>query len=363
MNSGTSSVVPAQTIKSDASGFWSINLVPAASLVPAGTSYTVTRTYPRKYGGEVNISYIIVPPTGPVNFNSIVSSTPQAEPLSETELAYLLAHPDPFPQYLTQTEGDTRYGIGGGGSGPVDHTAITDWDAALAAKRLDQFTAPNTDLSVASHKITNLTKGTSSSDAASVQNITDHTGASDPHPQYQTSAEVSAQIAAEAPAGSGSIPDATSTVKGKLQLAGDLAGSGSSSASPKVALGGHSVSELGVPTADIPWGSRKITSLNTAATPANTDAANAGYVNTVAGTKLTVKAGGFNRWVQESAPTTGMADGDEWIQKSNAVLHIYNGTASAWIAAPGSGSKTTFLQATDPDPSNPNVGDFTVRLV
>jgi hypothetical protein len=80
-------------------------------------------------------------------------------------------------------------------------------DARVRANRLDQLTAPNADVSWNNHKITSLLDPTSAQDGA-------------------TKNYVDTQITSNA------TPDATSSVKGKLQLTGDLGGTSASPTTP-----------------------------------------------------------------------------------------------------------------------------------
>lgn len=52
------------------------------------------------------------------------------------------------------------------GGGTLTHAAVTDFDTQVRTSRLDQMTAPNTDLSINSHKLTNVTDPSSAQDAA-----------------------------------------------------------------------------------------------------------------------------------------------------------------------------------------------------
>jgi hypothetical protein len=94
---GTSSVVGTAS-PSDAGGLWSLNLTPNSTIKPDGTCYVFTRTYPPtpRGDGQRSIEYGIVPPnTVPVEFTTIVVSSPTALPFTDSELFYHVGDADP----------------------------------------------------------------------------------------------------------------------------------------------------------------------------------------------------------------------------------------------------------------------------
>lgn len=73
----------------------------------------------------------------------------------------------------TLTADDSTITVGGTSSDPtvavaktLDHTYITDFDTQVRKSRLDQMAAPTADVSLNSHKLTNVTDPTSAQDAA-----------------------------------------------------------------------------------------------------------------------------------------------------------------------------------------------------
>lgn len=206
MNSGNGSVIGSMTVFSDASGNWSVNLIPSASLLPAGTAYIFTRTYPQGSGGREEVDYGIVPTSStPITLASVIVSSPVAQPITSSELAYHLQALDPHPQYFNQVRGDARYALAGSGGSGGSSTLAGDTDVVISSPNDTQvltyeassgkwknklvtthsvtdFATPTADLGMGSHKITGLTKGTAATDAAALQNITDHANsATDPH--------------------------------------------------------------------------------------------------------------------------------------------------------------------------------------
>ncbi len=181
-------VVAPVSVKTGADGVWSVDLIPTTSINPAGTAYKFSRKYPRSAGGKRYEAWGTVPPSSSaVNFVDIIVTDPEAYPLSNSELDFLLTHTDPFPQYLTQTEGDSRYaasGSSGGGTLPTSkpHTFISDWDDAVRAVPIDELAPPIDDLAMGSHKITGGAKATAPSDFMTLQNQLDHKAdTNDPH--------------------------------------------------------------------------------------------------------------------------------------------------------------------------------------
>jgi len=72
---------------------------------------------------------------------------------------------------LTTTAGAAKRVLSADASGVVtavsaDHTYISDFDSRVRVSRLDQMAAPTANLSVNNNKITNLSSGTASTDAA-----------------------------------------------------------------------------------------------------------------------------------------------------------------------------------------------------
>lgn len=101
------------------------------------------------------------------------------------------------------------------GSTTTDHTAINDWDTAIQSKRLDQFTAPNTDVAWNSHKITSLLDPSSAQDAAT-KNYVDTSLAT------ATAGLVFKGKVRAATATNVSVTSAPSTIDGVTPTAGDV---------------------------------------------------------------------------------------------------------------------------------------------
>jgi endoglucanase len=188
--------------------------------------------------------------------------------------------------------------------------------------------------------------------------LADHLGDADPHPQYLTPTEGDARYA---PTGVGSsVPDATGSAKGKIKLAGDLAGSGSTADSPKVAdsvVTSKRLNELTPPDGDVSFGSHKATGLadGTAASHAVTKgqfdahAASTSDPHQAAGYALVI--GGKRFWIQDATPAAGVSDGDVWISLSTALVHTRS--SGTWVAAAGA---TTTAAGSTTSPTTPSTG-------
>lgn len=188
--SETGSVVGSVSATTGTNGQWSFDLLANSQLIPAGTWYVVSRTYPASAGGTGRPieTYIYVPVSATaVNYEDIIVSEPTAPRLTDSELTDHLAHADPHAQYLTQIEGDARYmAIGGTASpGTITTSNISDFNTAVDTKlngsALSRFAPPTTDVGMGSKKLTGLANGTNITDALTVGQLNDHIAAADPH--------------------------------------------------------------------------------------------------------------------------------------------------------------------------------------
>lgn len=172
----------------------------------------------------------------------------------------------------------------------------------------------------------------------------------DPFPQYATDDAVAAAIAGvSVPA----TPDATSGSKGKVQLAGDLAGTAAAPTIRTTYLSEHSRSELGAPTADLPMAGYKQISQGKGV--AATDGATVQNILDHDGAANPHAAAGFGKVVQGAAagpPTSGT-----YTVRTLAI----DGNNRLWkctvAGSPGSWVTDRLITTSSTAPSSPVNGD------
>lgn len=131
--------------------------------------------------------------------------------------------------FNAQTSGTVLASVGGlPAFVALDHTYISDFDAQVRTSRLDQMAAPTADVSLNSHKLTNVTDPTSAQDAATKNYVDSVAQGLDPKPgaRAATAAALPACTYANGTSGVGATLTGNSngalTVDGYAVAAGDI---------------------------------------------------------------------------------------------------------------------------------------------